>query len=68
MSKSKSAQDKKPQKTFLGMPMQWDFKNWNKDLWNSESDVLFPPKRFGIGWGCNFHAVFRKIGIIKKKN
>lgn len=42
-----------PKQTFLGMPMQWDLKNWHKDLWNPESDELFPPKRFGIGWSIN---------------
>lgn len=54
-------------KPFLGMPTQWDLKNWNKDLWNPESDELFPPKRFGVGYGLNFHALLRKMGLLKKK-
>lgn len=64
---SDSQNNKQSQKTFLGMPMQWDYKNWYKDAWNPESDDLFPPKRLGIGWGFNFHALFKKIGIIKSK-
>ncbi|MBK9321508.1 MAG: hypothetical protein IPM97_00875 [Bdellovibrionaceae bacterium] len=51
--------------TFLGMPMNWNSKMIFKTLWNNEDDRLFPPKAFGIGWTVNFHAVGRKIGLIK---
>lgn len=66
--KSNKKNQEAQQKEFLGFPMNWDLKNWHKDLWNPESDELFPPKRFGIGYGCNFHAVLTAIGIIKSKN
>lgn len=56
---------KEEQKKFLGMPMNWDRKQPFKGLWDAESDNLFPPKNFGIGWTINFHAMFRKLGIIK---
>jgi len=55
----------KTKNTFLGMPMMWDRKNPFRNLWNADSDELFPPKSFGIGWTINFHAVARKAGIIK---
>lgn len=51
----------------LGMPMNWDAKKIVKTMWNPESDDLFPPKAFGIGWTINFHAVFKKVGLIKPK-
>ncbi len=56
----------KEQKTFLGMPMNWDLKNWHSTMWNPDDDDLFPPKSFGIGWTINFHAVLKKSGLIKK--
>ena len=56
--------NQKPKKTFLGMPMTWDRKNPFKNLWNADSDELFPPKSFGIGWTVNFHAVLRKAGVL----
>jgi hypothetical protein len=45
--------------------MSWDRKNPLKTLWNPESDELFPPKSFGIGWTLNIHAVLRKAGVLK---
>jgi hypothetical protein len=52
-------------KKFLGMPMQWDYKNAFKDLWNARENRIFPPKRFGIGWSLNFHALLKKAKLIK---
>lgn len=46
-------------KKFFGMPVQWDLKNAFKDIWNPEEKRIFPPKRFGIGWGINFHALLK---------
>jgi hypothetical protein len=35
-----------------------------KDLWNPETDELFPPKQFiGLGWGVNLHAIGKKLGM-----
>ncbi len=53
-------------KTFMGLPMQWDLKNAHKDLWNPKEKRVFPPKKFGIGWGINVHAVLKKVKLIKK--
>lgn len=58
---------KMEKKTFLGMPMNLDRKGILKTLWNPETDVLFPPKSFGVGWTVNFHAMLRKVGLIKKR-
>jgi hypothetical protein len=55
------------QKTFLGMPMSWDRKKPFRNLWNSKNGDVFPPKSFGIGWTINFHALFRRFGIIKNQ-
>jgi hypothetical protein len=36
-----------------------------KDLWNPETEEVFPPKNFiGLGWGINLHAIGKKIGLI----
>lgn len=59
-------ENKKKQKTFLGMPMNWDRKQPFKNAWNSESDQVFLPKSFGIGWSINFHAVGQKMGLLSK--
>jgi uncharacterized membrane protein len=47
------------------MPVNWEWRNFNKGVWNPEDERLFPPKRVGIGWTINFHALLKKIGIIK---
>lgn len=61
-------QKEEEQKEFLGMPMNWDSKNMFKNFWNTERNDIFPPKRFGIGWDINFHALFKSIGVIGKKD
>lgn len=67
-NKNKKNKSKKEQKEFLGMPMNWDHKNIFKNLWNKEDDRLFPPKSFGIGWSINFHALGKKVGLIKSED
>ena len=57
--------DSKTQKTFLGMPVNSDWKHWYKGMWNPDDSALFPPKRLGIGWTINFHAVMKKLKILK---
>jgi hypothetical protein len=47
------------------MPVNWDWKNYNKGVWNPDDERLFPPKRVGIGWTINFHALLKTIGMIK---
>lgn len=56
----------KKQKTWLGMPVNWDYKNWHKGIWDPNDPTLFPPKRFGIGWTINFHELLKRARIIKK--
>lgn len=35
-----------------------------KDLWDPNTEEVFPPKNFiGLGWGVNFHAIGKKLGI-----
>jgi len=46
---------------FFGLPMSWDWRNVHKDIWNPEDDRIFPPKRFGIGWGLNVHALLKRV-------
>jgi len=58
----------RPRKTFLGMPMNWDCKHPFRNIWNVESDEIFPPKSFGIGWTVNLHAVIRKLGLVPEGN
>jgi uncharacterized membrane protein len=53
------------QKTWLGMPVNWDTKNWSKGMWNAKDERLFPPKRIGVGWTINFHKLFKSIGLLK---
>lgn len=55
----------KEQKTFLGMPMSWEFKEMFKNNWNKDTDKIILPKRFGIGWTVNFHALAKKMGMKK---
>jgi hypothetical protein len=59
--------NKSKNKTFMGMPMNWDSKNILKTMWNPENDELFPPKAFGIGWSINFYVVCKKMGLVGKQ-
>lgn len=61
----KNKDSKNTKKTFCGMPMNWESEKIFKTIWNKEDDRLFPPKAFGIGWTINFHAVGRKVGLLK---
>ncbi len=57
----------KENKTFLGMPMNWDRKQIFKNLWNKDDDRIILPKSFGIGWTINFHAALKSLKKIKKQ-
>jgi len=65
MSDAEKDPDHGPQRTFAGMPVSWDWKNWNKGVWNAEDRRLFPPKRVGIGWTINFRELLRRLGVVK---
>lgn len=45
--------------------MRWDLRNIVKDVWNPEEKRVFPPKRFGVGWGVNVHALLKKLRVLK---
>ena len=47
----------------MGMPVNWDWKNWNKGVWNTDDHRLFPPKRVGIGWTINIHELLRRLRV-----
>ncbi|MDX1960285.1 MAG: DUF5808 domain-containing protein [Leptospiraceae bacterium] len=35
-----------------------------KDVWNPDTEEIFPPKNFiGVGWGVNLHAIAKKLGV-----
>jgi uncharacterized membrane protein len=51
-------------RTWMGMPVSWDWKNWNKAMWNTDDHRLFPPKRVGIGWTINFYELLRRLRIV----
>jgi len=53
------------ERTWAGIPVSWDWKNWNKGVWNAQDHRLFPPKRVGIGWTINFREVLRRLRVIK---
>lgn len=37
-----------------------------QDFWNPTTDEIFTQKKFlGLGWGVNFCAIGKKIGLIR---
>jgi hypothetical protein len=52
-------------RALLGMLVNWDWKNFNKGVWNPDDSRLFPPKRIGVGWTINFHELLKRPGIKK---
>ena len=54
------------QKSFFGLPKDWDFKRPLGNLWSKETDKIILPKSFGIGWTINLHALFRQMGWVKR--
>jgi uncharacterized membrane protein len=47
------------------MPVNWDWPNWYKGMWNADDRRLFPPKRVGIGWTINFRELLRRLRIVE---
>ena len=64
MSDLEREPNKVPQRTWMGMPVNWDWKNWNKGVWNTDDQRLFPPKRVGIGWTINIHELLRRLRVV----
>lgn len=57
----KNSKQEKEQLRFFGMPMKWDWQNFHKDIWNPQDNRVFPPKHFGIGWGFNVAALWKRL-------
>ena len=55
------------QENFWGIPIgkETSLEALMKDLWDPNTDEIFPPKNFiGLGWGVNIHAIAKKIGVL----
>jgi uncharacterized membrane protein len=65
MSDREPKSNQRPQRTFLGMPVNWDWANWNKGVWNADDHRLFPPKRVGIGWTINVHELLLRLRLVR---
>jgi uncharacterized membrane protein len=64
MSDLEKDPNKVSQRTWMGMPVSWDWQNWNKGVWNKDDRRLFPPKRVGIGWTINIHELLRRLRVV----
>jgi len=56
---------KKSRKKSLAKPVQWNSQRQFRNLWNPKDSFVFRPESFGIGWGINFHALLRKLKVLK---
>jgi uncharacterized membrane protein len=52
-------------KTVMGIPVNFDWRNWNRGFWNADDHRLFPPKRVGVGWTINLREVLYRLGLIQ---
>ena len=64
MSNAQGDPNQPLQRSFLGMPDNWDLKNWYKGMWNADDHRLFPPRRVGLGWTINFREVLRRLCLL----
>ncbi len=64
MSDLEQDPNKTSQRTWMGMPVNWDWKNWNKAMWNTDDHRLFPPKRVAVGWTINVHELLRRLRVV----
>ena len=53
-------------KYFWIFPYRWRWRETFRDVWNPSEPRVFPPKRFGVGWGLNLHAISKKLSPKKK--
>lgn len=52
---------------FWGIPIgkEVTFEAFVKDIWDPDTEEVFTPKNFiGLGWGVNFYAIARKVGLL----
>ncbi len=50
------------QGTIAGVPYNfrlWEWRGIAREYWNPDSDAVFVPHGFGVGWGVNFAALSR---------
>ncbi len=60
----------KPEGSFLHIPYDWrrpTLQRIKDRLWNPADPRILVPKVFGWGWTVNFHALFRRIHLVRKK-
>jgi hypothetical protein len=53
---------------FLHLPYDWRRPTWPRiqaRLWNPDDPRIFVPKAFGWGLTLNFHALLRKLRVIR---
>jgi hypothetical protein len=53
---------------FLGLPYDWRRPTRARikmRAWNPDDPRVFVPKAFGWGLSINFHAVLRRLGLIR---
>ncbi len=53
---------------YLGLPYDWRRPTWDRirsRLWNPDDVRIWVPKAFGWGYDLNFHALGRRIGLIR---
>ncbi len=70
MSNSDSEPERRatPQGEYLHIPYDWrrpTLARIKNRLWNSADPRVFVPKAFGCGWTVNFHALLRKMRLVK---
>ena len=52
---------------FIFVPFEFrvpTIKRVRERLWNSETDTLFTPSVFGVGWSLNLHAALKRLGFL----
>jgi hypothetical protein len=62
MSTPEQDPNARPQRTFAGMPVSWDWNHRYKGMWNAPT--VPPPKRVGIGWTINFRELLRRLRVV----
>ncbi len=55
----------------LGGVVPYDFRRptWarvKQTLWNPESDQIFVPQVFGVGWSINVGGLGRRLGLVQR--
>jgi hypothetical protein len=51
---------------FLGMPVRFDAVHAFDNFWSRDSQRVFIPTNFGIGWDVNFRAIAKHLGLVRR--